>query len=530
MPVLKTKVGGEWVPLVAGRDGAQGEPGPASPHEGSNIAVGVRQYGAVGDGTTDDTTAVQAAINAAGSYGFVDFEAGTYLVTSALSSWLNVRKTGPGVLTDGSLQQYVTPRYEGDLYVIHVDGTSGSDLADGLFPHSAFKTLTRLREAFEKMDQEQVQRGRLIVRLSGTITGGMRFQNLPVAKNFIRFEGDLVGENTRPTTWIVNDTSDSERFGLRFEEGQLQRIHLANLGFRGFNTGGGMGWLMKSGGFIRTEDCWTENCQIGSGYVGNVGFSEQRSRHQGYTTSGTRAQYSASGMWTECHLLGGPNATEGTHTSRNAVTHIDKCVIQDHVRSGSWTDMASRISSAGSTYKRNGWYGIRGEGQSTVHVDDSTYGPNVFGTGADANGFKDVSLTGSAQHAAIEGIYAIPEYLTDAQAVNSTTDVQMRNGRGMAAYRIGRGARMRIRTWGTGPGTVALKFGATTVRTITVAGVWLIELTAQHDDGSAWQIISTLNGAGPTIQAVPSVRAELRPVVSPSAGATVKGVEFYTGG
>lgn len=529
MSVLKTKVGGDWVPLVAGRDGAQGKPGPASPHEGSNIAVGVRQYGAVGDGTTDDTAAVQAAINAAGSYGFVDFEAGTYKVTSGLSSWLNIRKTGPGVLTDGTVQQYVTPRYDGDVVALYVDGASGSDLADGLFPHSAFKTLGRLREAFEKMDAEQVQRGQVIVRLSGTITGGMRFQDLPAAKLFIRFEGAALDTAGRPTTWIVNDAADAERFGLRFEEGQNQRIHLARLGFRGFNSGGGMGWLMKSGGFIRTEDCWTEDCQIGSGYVGNVGFSEQRSVHQGYTTSGTRAQYSASGTWTECDMLGGPNATEGFHVSRNAVAHVDKCTAQDHQRSGLWIDMASRVSSAGSTYYRNGWYGIRGEGQATVHVDDSTYGANVFGTGANANGFKDVSLTGDAQHSAIEGIYSIPENLVDAQAVNSTTDVQMRNGRGMAAYRIGRGARMRVRTWGTGAGTVAVKFGATTVRTVTVTGTWLIELTAMHDDGTAWQIISTLNGAGPTIQSVPSVRAELRPVISPT-GTTVRGVEFYTGG
>src|SRR5699024_6282920 len=103
------------------------------------------------------------------------------------------------------------------------------------------------------------------------------------------------------------------------------------------------GWIMKSGGFIRTEDCHTEDCQIGSIYTGNVGFSEQRSVHQGYTTSGTRAQYNASGTWTEVQCLGGPNAHEGFHTSRQAVTHVDYCLAENHNMDGAWSDMSTRV-------------------------------------------------------------------------------------------------------------------------------------------------------------------------------------------
>ena len=524
MPVLKTKVGTDWVPLVAGRDGAQGPPGPASPHEGSNIAVGVRQYGAVGDGTTDDTAAIQAAISAAGSYGFVDFEAGTYLVTSGLSSWLNVRKTGPGVLTDGSLEQYVTPRYDGDLYVLHVDGTSGSDFADGMFPHSAFKTLARLREAFEKMDQEQVQRGRVIVRLSGTITGGMRFQNLPVAKGFIRFEGEDVAEGAEPVTWIVNNAADSERFGLRFEEGQNQRIHLANIGFRGFNTGGGMGWLMKSGGFIRTEDCWTEDCQIGSGYVGNVGFSEQRSRHQGYTTSGTRAQYSASGTWTEVQCLGGPDAYEGFHISRNSVAHVDYCLSENHTVYGGWQDMSTRVAWKCSTFRNNGSRGIRAEGGSDCHID-LTQPQNVF----EGNGRQGVSIRGTSRLAAEEGIFAIPEHLVDSRHFSARTTA-LTADRGLRSYRLGTDARMRLRAWGTSAGTLAISGGGTSFATATVpAGGWVVELVAQHD-GAGWSTVLTVNGAAPVLGAVAAGASDVLPTFTPAGGAQLRGIEVRTGG
>lgn len=58
--------------------------------------VSVRDYGAVGDGVTDDTAAVQAALNAISSGGQLEFPCGTYKLTSAISVSSNQQLYGAG--------------------------------------------------------------------------------------------------------------------------------------------------------------------------------------------------------------------------------------------------------------------------------------------------------------------------------------------------------------------------------------------------------------------------------------------------
>ena len=84
-----------------------GVPGPPGPEGSPDGAISVADHGAAGDGITDDTDAIQAAITAAGRAGGVWFPRGTYLVSSPLRPLRQQRLTGthtvkyePGRLED----------------------------------------------------------------------------------------------------------------------------------------------------------------------------------------------------------------------------------------------------------------------------------------------------------------------------------------------------------------------------------------------------------------------------------------------
>ena len=86
-----------------GRGGAYGWSGPlkltvADGPGWTQAVVNVKEMGAVGNGTTDDTAAIQKALQAAqGRRGTLAFPAGTYLISKGLEPGSNVRWLGAGM-------------------------------------------------------------------------------------------------------------------------------------------------------------------------------------------------------------------------------------------------------------------------------------------------------------------------------------------------------------------------------------------------------------------------------------------------
>jgi len=59
--------------------------------------LNVRDFGATGNGSTDDTAAIQAALTAAGANGTINIPAGTYLLSATLNALTNQQIIGSGV-------------------------------------------------------------------------------------------------------------------------------------------------------------------------------------------------------------------------------------------------------------------------------------------------------------------------------------------------------------------------------------------------------------------------------------------------
>lgn len=90
-------------------------PGPQGNANAQSILgwINVKSYGAVGNGTTDDTVAVQAAVNAAPVGGAVYFPTGTYIVSSPIKLQAGVTYFGAGwgsVIQQASGAQHIAEK------------------------------------------------------------------------------------------------------------------------------------------------------------------------------------------------------------------------------------------------------------------------------------------------------------------------------------------------------------------------------------------------------------------------------------
>ena len=111
--------------------------------------VNPRDFGAVGDGVTDDQTAAAATVAAAFADGrHIFWPDGTYLTTATIPNFHDVKHRGPGVVTRGANTFYITQTSSSTLNNLYVS-TGGSDANDGLT--SAQPVLT-IQHAFDVLE------------------------------------------------------------------------------------------------------------------------------------------------------------------------------------------------------------------------------------------------------------------------------------------------------------------------------------------------------------------------------------------
>lgn len=105
--------------------------------------LNVRGFGAVVDGTTDDTTAIQNAVTSALNNGTELYLDGNATVTGRVEGLHDVKWRGPGSITRGGSTFYVEPKFN-QPNTLYVDGNAADDQGDGITPDHAVKTLSRI--------------------------------------------------------------------------------------------------------------------------------------------------------------------------------------------------------------------------------------------------------------------------------------------------------------------------------------------------------------------------------------------------
>lgn len=88
--------------------------------------VSVKDFGAVGDGVTDDTAAIQAAIDAAPTGGSIVFPTGTYSVASIITLKSDISLIGYGakLIRTGSNDHILSANFVDNLKNVHIEGLS----------------------------------------------------------------------------------------------------------------------------------------------------------------------------------------------------------------------------------------------------------------------------------------------------------------------------------------------------------------------------------------------------------------------
>jgi len=341
--------------------------------------VNVLDFGAVGDGVTDDTAAIQAAVDVGGG---LYWPAGTYLTTASISNLHTVKHSGEGAIKRGTDTFYISPT-DTQTNIFYV-GSTGTATNDGL-SSSEPTTVTRAVSIFQSYDTQTSNGIWRIQFSSGTYSGdGALMEEFPYFKNPLEIFGADVDETTSvlPITVWQKDAVSSVPYALRMDESAYPsasiHVFVKNIKFTDWTTGGAL--VFWGSGLSKFYNIHTDNTRVGIWTRRNY-TKVKYGKFENCSTWGVGVQYQGT---LNCGDLNGGGATfinclDGVTAGRFSVGYVQGCTFTDCTNpiDAEW---ASRCRVQDNTWNQgadtNQFTRLNG---NSVFTDDNGAGsPNIF--------------------------------------------------------------------------------------------------------------------------------------------------------
>lgn len=458
--------------------------------------VSVKDFGAVGDGVTDDTAAIQAAIDqCVANSNSLNWPAGSYKTTANLTNFHGVTHTGLGVVVRGTNSFYITATTaHGNTLYVSPTGTSTNDGLSASQPRELQSALTALNQ------YGPVLLGKWnVILAAGTYTSPTRKYIYPPGLQSeypVVITGPNVGGHPNVPTAIIDGDESSTGVGL--QTWSNCSLYVKNIKFIDFLGGGGI--FVEDGCFLATDNVHTSNCYDGilcyhgRLYVGGGiyelypatgsnpdNYSAIKSMFQTHHTIGAVYDIDTGNGTYPADYLGPQISCPSTrvgravHIAENSTGHVHSLNI-NKLTTGINATANSRANVQGCDFKKCG-IALEAEYSSNFNVAATTN--NKFNAGtSDANDtayrFHQASVETSAYNASMVPQIVEQEFApTPGTVTGTTTETTLYTlADFIRGYEFGRFGLIRAKVTGTflgssGNKTIRMKIGGRLLANVT---------------------------------------------------------------
>jgi len=220
--------------------------------------VSIKDFGAVGDGVTDDTVAIQNAVNAVGASGRVNFPTGTFLLSSTIQCLTNQQLIGNGV-NNTIIRRFANYGNTFDFVNAGSANIRGMWFYHGTLPSPGFTTLTNVATTGSHIRFQNAQ---------GALIEDCWLWRMPFQINLE--QGSLIKINRCNIQGCWNDFSSAAQEGIAGiyvgSVAYTQIVGITNCYFGGSNSGA------QSVNFVISDNgTQTVNFPFDPGYGTNAG-------------------------------------------------------------------------------------------------------------------------------------------------------------------------------------------------------------------------------------------------------------------